>query len=44
MGEKLGQGERFLPFTLKLTNGETLTLPDGMKSRYLAVLFYRGHW
>ncbi len=44
MGEKLQQGERFPTLTLKLAGGGTLTLPDQMPSRYVALLFYRGHW
>ena len=44
MGEKLQQGDRFPGMTLNLINGETLLLPEEMPSRYLALLFYRGHW
>jgi hypothetical protein len=44
MLEKLQQGERFPQMTFRLVTGETLRLPDGLPSRYLALLFYRGHW
>lgn len=44
MGEKLQQGDRFPSVTLKLTTGESVRLPEQMPSRYVAVLFYRGHW
>ncbi len=44
MGEKLQQGDKFPSITLKLVSGETLTFPDDMSSRYVALLFYRGHW
>jgi len=44
MGDKLQQGERFPAITLKLTDGSTLTLPEQMPGRYVALLFYRGHW
>ncbi|MDP6422143.1 MAG: hypothetical protein QF477_09810 [SAR202 cluster bacterium] len=44
MGEKLQQGDRLPSITLTLTNGETLRLPEEMPSRYVALLFYRGHW
>ncbi|MDE2861724.1 MAG: hypothetical protein OYI31_01060 [Chloroflexota bacterium] len=44
MGQKLKQGDRFPSIALRLTSGESVTLPDGMPSRYAAVLFYRGHW
>ena len=41
---KLQQGEKLPSITLKLIGGDTLTLPDDMPSRYLALLFYRAHW
>ena len=41
---KLQQGDRLLKLTFNLISGETLSLPKEMPSRYLAVLFYRGHW
>ncbi len=44
MGPKLQQGDRFPAITLKLLSGGTLRLPEEMSSRYLALLFYRGHW
>ena len=44
MGQKLQQGDRFPSLTLKLVGGETVTIPDQMSSRYVALLFYRGHW
>ncbi len=44
MSEKLQQGDRLPPFTFNLIDGSTLTLPDDMSSRYLAVMFYRGVW
>ena len=44
MGEKLQQGDRFPSLTLKLVQGGTMRLPDEMPTRYVAVLFYRGHW
>ena len=44
MGEKLQQGDRFPSVTLNLANGGAITLPDQADSRYVALLFYRGHW
>ena len=44
MGQKLQQGDRFPSMALKLTSGESVTLPNDMPGRYAAVLFYRGHW
>ncbi len=44
MGEMLQHGDRLPSITLNLTNGETLQPPEDMPSRYVALLFYRGHW
>ena len=44
MGDKLQQGDRLPALTLDLIDGGTLSLPDDMSSRYLALLFYRGVW
>lgn len=44
MADKLQQGDRFPSLTLKLTNGGQMTFPGQMPSRYVALLFYRGHW
>ncbi len=44
MGEKLQQGDRLPEISLNLIDGNRLTLPEAMSSRYLALLFYRGVW
>ena len=44
MTEKLMQGDRFPRIELDLTDGSTITLPDQIPGRYLALLFYRGKW
>ncbi len=44
MGIGLQQTDRFPSLTLRLLSGRALRLPDEMPSRYLALLFYRGHW
>jgi peroxiredoxin len=44
MADKLNGGETFPELTLKLVNGGTLSLPNGLASRYKVILFYRGHW
>ena len=44
MSEKLIQGDPFPAIELNLTDGSTVTLPDQVSSRYLALLFYRGVW
>jgi len=40
----LQQGDRFPALTLKLLSGGALTVPGDLPGRYLALLFYRGHW
>ena len=42
--EKLQQGDRFPSMTLNLVGGGQVNLPQDMPGRYVAVLFYRGHW
>ena len=44
MAQKLQQGDRFPSLTLRLTTGDSVRLPDQTSSRYVALLFYRGHW
>ena len=44
MAEKLQQGDRFPSITLNLVNGGTMKFPEDMPGRYVALLFYRGHW
>ncbi|MFP6594433.1 MAG: hypothetical protein VB860_05560 [Dehalococcoidia bacterium] len=41
---KLVQGDKLPTITFDLTDGETLTMPDEMPGRYVALLFYRGNW
>ena len=44
MDAKLQQGDRFPSLTLKLVGGGTMRVPEEISTRYLALLFYRGHW
>ena len=44
MAEKLRQGDRFPSLSLNLVDGKTIQIPGDIPSRYVAVLFYRGHW
>ena len=44
MAAKLNSGDSFPNITLKLTDGSTLSLPDGLDAKYKVILFYRGHW
>jgi len=44
MAEKLGIGATFPKLVLNLVDGRSLSLPDGLNSKYRIALFYRGHW
>ena len=44
MAAKLSTGDPFPRLTLKLVDGRSLELPDGLDAKYKIVLFYRGHW
>ena len=44
MTEKLIIGDRFPTIELNCIDGSTITLPDEIPGRYLALLFYRGEW
>jgi len=44
MAAKLGIGAEFPQLTLNCVDGNTLSLPGGLDSRYKVILFYRGHW
>ena len=44
MAEKLNTGVAFPNVTVNLVGGGTATVPEGIDSKYLVVLFYRGHW
>ena len=44
MSEMRKQGDRLPKLDMKLVDGGDLTLPSGMKNRYVALLFFRGAW
>ena len=44
MPTKLQQGDRLPPMIFNLVDGDQLHLPQGMASRYVALLFFRGAW
>ncbi len=44
MTEKLQQGDRLPELHFSLVDGDDLALPKGMKTRYIALLFFRGAW
>lgn len=44
MNEKLNAGMAFPTITLNLARGGQTTIPADIKTPYLVLLFYRGHW
>lgn len=44
MDAKLQQGGRFPSLSLSFVDGTRVNIPREMPSRYLVLLFYRGHW
>ena len=44
MPAKLQQGDRLPTLNFKLIDGDEITLPRDMQSRYIALLFFRGAW
>ena len=44
MNRMLDSEDAFLEMTLKLTDGETLNLPERVKGSWAIFLVYRGHW
>ena len=44
MADKLDAGQTFPSLTLTKVGGGTVTVPDGIDTRYIIALFYRGHW
>jgi hypothetical protein len=44
MADKLDTGDAFPKLRLKLVDGGTLEVPDGLNAKYKVILFYRGHW
>ncbi len=44
MSKKIEAGDQFPQITLKIEDGNTVTLPDDIDTPQAIVLFYRGHW
>jgi peroxiredoxin len=44
MSDWLIQGDKIPPITLNTIDGKSISLPDAIEGRYLALLFYRGNW
>lgn len=44
MAERIRPGETFPTFSTPTAQGGTITVPEGITTRYSAVLFYRASW
>lgn len=44
MGDKLRDGDTFPTMKVETVAREALSIPDGIKTRYAVLLFYRGYW
>ena len=44
MAEKLGIGSAFPDVTIGTVDGESLSIPASLDTKYKLILFYRGHW
>ena len=44
MTDKLNAGTTFVDMTLTLLNGDSVNIPEDIRTPYQVVLFYRGHW
>ncbi len=44
MAEKLGIGSAFPDVTIDTVDGESLSIPASLDTKYKLILFYRGHW
>ena len=44
MAKQLNPGDRFPDYTVRLTNGRTLRIPQELTGEYAVIIFYRGVW
>ena len=44
MARQLDMGDRFPEYSVRITAGSVLKLPDDLRGEYSALLFYRGIW
>lgn len=44
MEQKLNSGDIFPNLDLKRADGAIFNIPNSIDSKYLIVIFYRGHW
>ena len=44
MAEKLGIGSAFPDVIIDTVDGNSLSIPASLDTKYKLILFYRGHW
>jgi peroxiredoxin len=44
VAKQLNPGDRFPSYTVALTQGEKLHIPEDLQGEYAVIIFYRGVW
>lgn len=44
MARQLNPGDSFPEYTVQLTDGGTLTIPQDLGGEYAVIIYYRGVW
>ena len=44
MAKQLNPGDRFPSYTVALTDGRKLNIPEDLQGEYAVIIFYRGIW
>jgi peroxiredoxin len=44
MAKQLNPGDPFPDYTVRLTDGRTLRIPEELQGEYAVIIFYRGIW
>jgi peroxiredoxin len=44
MAKQLTPGDPFPSFSINLTDGRTLTIPNDLRRDYAVIIYYRGIW
>ena len=44
MAKQLNPGDPFPSYSVRVTDGKTLTIPQDLTGEYAIIIFYRGVW
>jgi peroxiredoxin len=44
MAKQLNPGDLFPDYTVQLTDGRTVNIPQELRGEYAVIIFYRGIW